>query len=334
MKRIRWWVAAAASLLLLFGYVSWQFGVFAQPHRAVPLVMPEPPARAETPDGAAAPPGHQAYEGGAAGPGKGLAGTPGPGQGGEPADPGEGRTGPNDRLNILLLGLDAREPGEPSRSDMLLLLSLDLVRREASLLSIPRDSRVEIPGRGLDKINHAHAFGGVDLALQTVANAFQVPIHHWVRIDMTGVVALIDRLGPVTVDVPYSLTLDDGTRVGPGPVEMDGQLALDYLRERYSDPKGDVGRSERAGAFLMEVGRALAANVGPADIPRLYALLREHADTDIELQDGLWQRALRIPPDQVQRGTVRGRGVMIDGIYYYEVDWAETERVLQELGIH
>lgn len=341
-KHTRWWVAGLAALLLLFGYASWQFGLFAQPHRAAPLVMPEPPpARAEAPPpgptgaGSDAPnavgePGGSGEPGGAGEP----TGPAEPDGDGEPADPDEGRTGPYDRLNILLLGLDARVPGEPSRSDMMLLLSLDLVRREAALLSIPRDSRVEIPGRGLDKINHAHAFGGVDLALRTVANAFQVPIHHWVRIDMTGIVALIDRLGPVTIEVPYSLTLKDGTQVGPGPVEMDGELALLYLRERYSDPKGDVGRTERAGAFLTELGEALLGNVGPGDIPRLYTLLREHAETDIELQDGLWQRALRISLDAVERGTVRGRGIMIDGIYYYEVDWAETERVLQDLGLH
>jgi len=335
-KRTVWRAVGLASLISLFAYVSWQFGLFAQPHRAAPLVTPEPPTSGAVlpPIGAGSgSPGAEELGGGSGANTVEPMDPAGPEGDGEAADPGVAPPGASDRLNILLLGLDARVPGEPSRSDMMLLLSLDLVRREAALLSIPRDSRVEIPGRGPDKINHAHAFGGVDLALRTVANAFQVPIHHWVSIDMTGVVALIDRLGPVTIDVPYSLTLKDGTRVGPGPVEMDGRLALEYLRERYSDPRGDIGRSERAGAFLTEMADALIGEIGPGDIPRLYSLLREHADTDIELQDGLWQRALRISLDSVRRGTVRGRGTMIDGIYYYEVDWAETAQVLRDLGI-
>jgi len=145
-KRIWWWAAGAATLLLL-AYVSWQFGVFARPHQAAPLVVP----RAGPPPGGDGEPF-----------GRGDAMPPGEGEppaGGDPAVseetevPGAGQAA--QRLNILLLGLDARVPGEPSRSHMMLLLSLDLIRREGALLSIPRDSRVLIPGRGLDKINHA-----------------------------------------------------------------------------------------------------------------------------------------------------------------------------------
>ncbi|HEY8346755.1 MAG TPA: LCP family protein [Symbiobacteriaceae bacterium] len=288
MRLHKWLVGSLVVLLLLFGYVSWQFGLFAQPHKAAPLVTPEASSEAEN----------------------------------QP-----------DRINILLLGIDSRVPGGPGRSDIMLLLSVDLVNQQAALLSIPRDTRVEIPGRGLDKINHAHAFGGVQLAMQTVANAFQVPIHHWIRIDMTAMTELVDRFGPVTVQVPLALTLRDGTQVGPGPVPMDGRLAMLYLRERYSDPIGDVGRSERAQGFLMDLARHLMREVGPAEIPRLYTILRNYADTDIRLQDGFWQRVLQIHPDSVQRGTVRGRGIMIDDIYYYEVDWEQTEEVLRSLGL-
>lgn len=334
MKRSgrKWAFALLGTLLLLGVYLSWQFGLFAEPHRAAPLVVPDPVAAAGTapptagegaPDGepAAGDPAHEA-PGDREPAGRGPANTEPP-----EAAPPEGEP----RLNILLLGVDSF--GERTRSDIMLLLSVDLTRGEAALLSIPRDTRATIPGRGLDKINHAHAFGGVDLALRTVANAFQVPIHHYVSVDMAGMVELIDALGPITVNVPRPLTLQDGSRIEPGPVEMDGDLALLYLRERYSDPEGDVGRSERAGEFLMDVARQLLREVGPTDIPRLFALLRSHADTDIRLQDGFWQRALGIQPNAVARGTVPGRGVLIDGIYYYEVDWNQTEEVLRSLRI-
>lgn len=148
-------------------------------------------------------------------------------------------------INILLLGIDARQEGEPARSDALILVSLDPKTQDAAMLSIPRESRVFIPGRGPDKIAHAHAFGGVDLAVQTVEANFGVPVHHWVRIDMPRFLKLVDVLGPVTVNVPYDLRLRNGRQLEAGPHQMDSELVLAYLRERYSDPSGDFGRADR-----------------------------------------------------------------------------------------
>lgn len=327
LGRRKWTLAGLGGLLLLGMYVSWQFGLFAQPHKTAPLVVPDTAA-----------PGRDQGYGGTGDTAEGLgasdptrpgakdAGSAGEQAGGRAEDPAIVQ-GP--RLNILLLGVDSQ--GEQTRSDILLLVSVDLANREAAILSIPRDTRVEIPERGPDKINHAHAFGGVDLALRTVANAFRIPIHHYVRIDMAGMVDLINQLGPITVDVEQPLALQDGSHLEPGPTQMDGELALLYLRERQSDPNGDVGRSQRAQDFLLDVARQLRKEAGPTDIPRFYAILRDHADTDIQLQDGFWQRALLISLDSVRQGRVQGQGRMIDGIYYYEVDWPATEQVLQSL---
>ncbi|PZN13081.1 MAG: LytR family transcriptional regulator [Bacillota bacterium] len=239
------------------------------------------------------------------------------------------------RVNILLLGVDAREEGEQTRSDTIILVSLDPRSQEVSMLSIPRDSRVEIPGYGWDKINHAHAYGGVELAMQTVTHNFGVPVHHWARIDMPGFLELIDVLGPVTVNVPYDLRLRDGRRLDAGPHQMDSELALAYLRERYNDRNGDFGRADRQQQFLIDVARQMKSNLSLLDVPRTLAVVNRYVETDMGIRDAvaLARLAWGTDLDGVKRGMVKGHGVMINGVYYYEIDWEETNRVLADLGI-
>lgn len=240
-----------------------------------------------------------------------------------------------ERINILLLGIDARREGAQTRSDTMMLVSVDPRSREVAMFSIPRDSRVDIPGHGLDKITHAHAFGGVDLAVRTVAENFGLPVHHWARIDMPGFLQLIDVLGPVTVHVPYGLRLRDGRYLEPGPHSMDSQLALLYLRERYNDRSGDFGRADRQQQFLIDVAKQFKKNLTWLDVPRTLSIITRYVDTDIGLRDAvaLARLAWGADLDAVQRGMVKGRGVMIGGIYYYEVDWDATNQVLADLGI-
>ena len=240
-----------------------------------------------------------------------------------------------ERIHILLLGIDARQQGAQTRSDTMILVSIDPATREVAMLSIPRDSRVEIPGHGLDKITHAHAFGGVELATRTVAENFGIPVHHWARIDMPGFLQLIDVLGPVTVHVPYDLRLQDGRFLEAGPHAMDSELALAYLRERYHDRNGDFGRADRQQQFLIDVAKQLKANMTLLDVPRTLSIINRYVETDMGLRDAvaLARLAWGTDLDGIKRGMVKGHGVMIDGIYYYEVDWDETNRVLADLGI-
>lgn len=239
------------------------------------------------------------------------------------------------RTNILIFGIDAGQEGEQARSDTVILASLDPQTRNVALLSIPRDSRVRIPGRGLDKIAHAHVYGGVELAVETVAVNFGVPVHHWVRIDMPRFLKLIDIIGPVTVNVPYDLRLRDGRRLEAGPHRMDSELVLAYLRERYNDRSGDFGRAERQQQFLMDVARQMRSDLSFLDVLRMLPSLIRYVETDMGIRDAaaLVRLVWDIHLGQVQRGVVKGRDLMIDGIYYYEIDWDETNELLTTLGI-
>src|SRR6202011_2267561 len=104
---------------------------------------------------------------------------------------------------VLLMGVDSNGIGTQrftsTRSDTMMLISCDPIAKRVGVVSIPRDSRVAIPGHGNDKINAAHAFGGPELAVKTVGEVFQVPIDHYVVIDVQGLRKLFEVLGPVEV---------------------------------------------------------------------------------------------------------------------------------------
>src|SRR5690625_4981509 len=147
-------------------------------------------------------------------------------------------------LHILLLGIDS-ESGERGRSDAIIILSLDPKKEVMQLISIPRDTRVPIVGKGFDdKINHAYAFGGVDMAVATVENFLDIELDYYVRMNMAGLEQLVDHLGTITVynDIAWS---DGKYDFGFGPTEMDGDKTMHFVRMRKQDPSGDFGRTKR-----------------------------------------------------------------------------------------
>ncbi|WP_323368622.1 LCP family glycopolymer transferase [Radiobacillus deserti] len=143
-------------------------------------------------------------------------------------------------LNILLLGVDARE-NDSGRSDALMVLSLDPSNDSANLVSIPRDTRTEIVGKGtMDKINHAYAFGGPEMSIATVENMLDIELDYFVRINMEGLAETVDVLGGITID--NEIAFND---FAVGEVNLNGAETLEYVRMRKQDPRGDFGRTER-----------------------------------------------------------------------------------------
>ncbi|MEG0970812.1 MAG: LCP family protein, partial [Acidaminococcaceae bacterium] len=119
----------------------------------------------------------------------------------------------NRRINVLILGIDDGDSEDfegPKRTDAMLVASFDPDHNEVALVSIPRDTRVQIPGRvGLDKINHAHAYGGVLLAKQTVANLLKIPIHYYVLLNWQGFIDVINIIGGVDMYVEDNMNYED-----------------------------------------------------------------------------------------------------------------------------
>ncbi|EGD40510.1 transcriptional regulator [Nocardioidaceae bacterium Broad-1] len=211
-----------------------------------------------------------------------------------PAKPTSGSAA--DAVNILVLGTDTRsdapttgaeapgwQPGQ-ARSDTMLLVHLDGDRRSASVVSIPRDSWVDIPGHGKGKVNWAYSFGGPTLTVETVEKMTDVRIDHLAVIDWDGFKALTDAVGGVDIDIPKTVyDSARGVRWEAGRHHLDGEEALLYVRQRYGLQDGDLDRVARQQAFLrtllkQTLNQELRKN--PEQVLDLLTLFSEHASVD------------------------------------------------------
>ena len=170
-----------------------------------------------------------------------------------PVDPVEGKA----PLNMVLMGSDTRG-GERGRSDVLQLLHISGDRQNVFLMSIPRDSYVEIPGRGKAKINAAYSWGGAALAVETMELLLDVPMDNTVLIDFEGFVNVIDALGGVTV-VNREESSSRGFDFPKGEITLSGEEALVFVRERKTLSNGDFGRAARQRDVIKAVLGKLAS---------------------------------------------------------------------------
>src|SRR5690625_4220750 len=236
-------------------------------------------------------------------------------------------------LNVLLLGIDS-EGEEVGRSDAMMVMNLNPINDELTIVSIPRDTRTEIVGKGvLDKINHAYAFGGADMSIATVENLLGIDIDYYVSINMDGLVQLVDQLGTISVD--NDLEWSDGTYDFPqGKVEMDGQKTMAYVRMRKQDPAGDFGRTQRQRKVIEGIIHE-GATVG--SVPKfsgMIDILGHNMATNMDFDDmkklfGSYRDTRRT----VHEYMLQGEGTNIEGIYYLLVPDDEIEKARQMLTI-
>lgn len=155
-------------------------------------------------------------------------------------------------FSILLLGVDER-PEDSGRSDSILVATVNPKLDSVKLISLPRDTFVNLPqNKGKDKINAAYAYGGINLAVQTVEKYLGIPIHYYAKINMEGMVDLVDAVGGIDVVNEYPFELD-GVSLDKGSYSLDGNQALQYARMRKQDPAGDFGRQERQKEVIQKV---------------------------------------------------------------------------------
>lgn len=162
-------------------------------------------------------------------------------------------------MNMLLLGSDSRDPDEKanagSRTDTIILMHVTADHQHAYLISIPRDTYVDIPGHGQNKINSAFAYGGLPLVIQTVEEFTKVRIDHLALIDFGGFQQVTDALGGVDMNVDQTITsIHPPHRVfTKGEHHFNGAEALDYVRQRYQFADGDITRERHQQEFLTAI---------------------------------------------------------------------------------
>ncbi|MCX7624087.1 MAG: LCP family protein [Thermomicrobium sp.] len=254
-----------------------------------------------------------------------------------------------DRINILLLGVDRREAEEVPRSDTIIVVTIDPLTKEVSMLSIPRDLLVTIPGYGQDKINAAYALGasspitGPGLVRATIEYNFGIPIHYYAEVDFDGFVRIVDTLGGVVVDVPAPIKDDEYpgedynyTRIyfAPGLQHMDGRTALRYVRTRHDDNDFSRGyRQQQVLRALREQGLRLGLI---RKAPQLVDSLGDTVRTDLSPTQvlALAKLGTAIPRDRIRSFTLLQATTSYwepGQPFYLLPDWNAIQAVLDEM---
>lgn len=249
---------------------------------------------------------------------------------------------PGKRITFLVLGVDKR-PGDRGRSDMMLVASYDTAQEQLAVVSIARDTWLQIPGHGYDKVNHAYAFGGERLAVRSIERALNLPIDYYVTLSFNGFARIVDALGGVEVDVakrmyyhdPDDLVMGpDGLVIDlwPGPQPMDGLTLLKYTRFR-TDDEGDLGRMRRQQEAIKELMKVAARPATLVRLPQLIPALYDTVETDLPLTQilrlsGGAKEALTTP---LMTGSFDGTPAMIGGVYYLIPDLVAQRKAAYEI---
>lgn len=226
---------------------------------------------------------------------------------------------------VLLLGVDSR-PGDRGRSDAIVVLNPRPFNRGLVMLSVPRDTRVPVPGRGTTKINHAYAYGGSDLSVETAEGFLGVSLDHHITFSFGAVKEIVDALGGITLEIespmnyhdPYQNLLID---LEPGVKHLNGEEALGFLRFRR-DSRGDIGRADRHRQFIEVFIKTALKPSNWSRLPAVYRAFTENVETSMspfQLLRFSGASALALISG-VDSQSVPGRSATIEGVSYWIAD--------------
>ncbi len=245
-------------------------------------------------------------------------------------------------VNILVIGGDGAPNRQGVRSDTLIVLRLDPQTRTVSMLSVPRDELVQIPGYGQNKINAAFSYGGVRLCLQVVKQYLGIPINDFVYVDFTGFQDVVNKLGGayLMIDTRYynNTATDDWSSIDiqPGYQRLDGAQALAFVRFRH-DQNGDFTRILRQQMFLRALKRQIASSGTLSSFPRLLsaaATMSHYLVSDIASLAQLYRLVslvAAVDTSHIYQTSVAGSTPTIGGIDYVVSTPAQIKTAVQEL---
>lgn len=230
---------------------------------------------------------------------------------------------------LLLAGTDQRAD-EASRSDTIMYAALRPVDRKIEMVSIPRDSLVEIPDYGEDKVNAALAYGGMSLLSDTVANLVNNPVDHTVLINFSSFESIIDAMGGIKINVEEDMYLpEEGIDLKAGEQKLDGHDALAYVRWR-GDGTGDIGRMERQHKFMQAMTEKVRHLTPWRAVMTFWTVSRE-IDTDLSAFDLLklgWS-FIGMSGDALEVQSFNYDTPYIDGISYVVLDDQSVNETMQ-----
>ena len=252
-----------------------------------------------------------------------------------------------ENISVLFIGVDdssKRQFEGNSRTDALMLATFNKDNKSVKLLSIPRDSYVYIPDMGYsDKINHAHAYGGVPYTLQTVENLLDIPVDYYVKMNFDAFIDVIDALNGIEVNVPYTFSEQDSNdkagaiRLNEGLQTLNGEEALALARTRKLD--SDIERGKRQQEIIKAIIKRAASAKSVSNYTEVIEAIGNNMKTDIRFEQitSFVDYAMAGLNLDVETLNLVGSDSKMDGIYYYQLDelaLAETRTTLQKhLGL-
>lgn len=245
-------------------------------------------------------------------------------------------------FTLLLIGADSRGE-EKSRSDTIMLATIDPQEKQVMLFSIPRDTYVNIHGHGMDKFNHSFFFGGPDLVRQTVEEFLDIKVDHYVTIDFEGFRHMVDELDGIEVDVKKRMVYrdpTDGTDIDlyPGLQVLDGKQALDYARFRKNNIGPDDSDFDRIARQHEIISAFIQKGSQFSSIMKVFSMmdiLGEHVKTDLSEKEirSLFAVFHNFPAGNVVTEDVYGTNRRIDShglnLWFYVVTEDERQRLGQ-----
>ncbi len=253
----------------------------------------------------------------------------------------------NDKnLSFVLLGID--DGGLKSktgvRSDTIMLVDVNFETGGVNLLTIPRDTRVDVNGK-MDKINHAHARGGADLTLETINKFLLTDFENYVKVDFKSVMNIVDIVGGVNMNVPVDMNYDDPTakpelhiHLKKGPQLLDGKKSHDVLRFRHNNGQdfypGGHSREEVQQLWLKEFAKTVLSPKNILRLPKIVEASFKSVDTNIPFTKILEYsfKANKIDVEKIRMETIPIEdGRKVDGVFYFLADKEDCRRLADEL---
>ncbi len=246
------------------------------------------------------------------------------------------------KQNILLLGVDSNgedaDLWEGTRTDTIVLLNIDPKSKSLNAISIPRDSKVYLPdNKGIQKINAAHAIGGINMTIKTIEDTLGVKVDRYVMVHDDAVRKIVEALGGVDIYVEKNMHYNDYAgklhiNLTKGDHHLDADEAVGYLRFRH-DALGDIGRTQRQQWFLRGLLKQIQKPETIAKIPQILSIAKEYIKTDMSLYEMSQYAALakHFDIDNIEIATLPGSPNKKGFTSYWILDPDKTQEVVNRL---
>lgn len=250
----------------------------------------------------------------------------------------------NEKFQVLLIGVDSLDSkkAKNTRSDVMMVLDIDGEKKTASLISLPRDSRVKIEDHGKTKLNHAYAYGKADLALETVNENFDLDIPYYIVVDYAFVKDVVNIVDGIDVDVPMDMDYEDPSADPPlsihlkkGYQHLNGDQAMQFLRFRKGYKNADLDRVKAQQAFMAAFVDKVKSSKGILHAPSLLVSYMDNTTSNMPLSkvSRMGLTMLSVGQENLETATIPGTADMIGGLSYYIVDFDGADQLFRKMNV-